>query len=83
VLAQQDIRGGTGPFRQAAHRIEAILQAHYVPDRERNILQLRRREKDYLLRDDKQYVEMAQWVLNAIDSQRNKLTLEGCLSCAR
>ncbi len=59
VLAQEDIQGGKGPFRQAAHRIEAILRAHYIPDMERNILQLRRREKDYLLRDDKQYVEMA------------------------
>ena len=69
VLAQQDIRGGTGPFRQAAHRIEAILQAHYVPDMERNILQLRRREKDYLLRDDKQYVEMALRELQRITAQ--------------
>ncbi len=59
VLAQQDIQGGKGPFRDAAHRIEAILEAHYIPDMERNILQLRRREKDYLLRHDKQYVEMA------------------------
>ncbi|MDJ0947293.1 MAG: hypothetical protein QNJ94_00070 [Alphaproteobacteria bacterium] len=69
VLAQEDIRGGTGPFRQAAHRIEAILQAQYVPDMERNILQLRRREKDYLLRDDKQYVEMAQRELQRITAQ--------------
>ncbi len=59
VLAQQDIQGGKGPFRDAAHRIEAIFEAHYIPDMERNILQLRRREKDYLLRHDKQYVEMA------------------------
>lgn len=59
VLAQEDIQGGKGPFRQAAHRIEAILQAHYIPGMEANILQLRRREKDYLLRHDKQYVDMA------------------------
>ncbi|MGI9413606.1 MAG: hypothetical protein ACR2PM_08050 [Hyphomicrobiales bacterium] len=59
VLAQEDIQGGKGPFRQAAHRIEAILRAHYIPGMEPNILQLRRREKDYLLRHDKQYVEMA------------------------
>ena len=59
VLAQQAIQGGKGPFRQAAHRIEAILRAHYIPDMERNILQLRRREKDYLLRHDEKYVEMA------------------------
>ncbi len=71
VLAQQDIGGGKGPFRQAAHRIEAILQAHYVPDMERNILQLRRREKDYLLRDDKQYVDMALSELERITAQVN------------
>ena len=59
VLAQQDVQGGKGPFRQAAHRIEAILRAHYIPGMEADILQLRRREKDYLLRNDKQYVEMA------------------------
>ena len=59
VLAQGNIQGGKGPFRQAAHRIEAMLQAHFIPDMERNILQLRRREKDYLLRNDEQYVDMA------------------------
>jgi PAS domain S-box-containing protein len=56
----KSIRGGKGPFRNAAHRIEDLLKAHYVPDLEKNILQLRRREKDYLLRHDKQYVHMAQ-----------------------
>ena len=59
VLAQQDIQGGKGPFRQVAHRIEALLKSHYIPDLERNILQLRRREKDYLLRGDSRYVELA------------------------
>ena len=59
VLAQQDIQGGKGPFRQAAHRIEALLKSHYIPDLGRNILQLRRREKDYLLRGDSRYVELA------------------------
>jgi HAMP domain-containing protein len=59
VLAQQDIQGGKGSFRQAAHRIEALLKTHYIPDLGRNILQLRRREKDYLLRGDSRYVELA------------------------
>ncbi len=59
VLAGADIQGGKGPFRQAAHRIEDILVAHRVPDMEARILQLRRREKDYLLRLDPRYVEMA------------------------
>jgi methyl-accepting chemotaxis protein len=59
VLSGADIQGGKGPFRQAAHRIEDILVAHRVPDMESRILQLRRREKDYLLRLDPRYVEMA------------------------
>ncbi len=58
ALADEDIRGGKGAFRQSAHRIEDLLATHYVPDLETAILQLRRREKDYLLRLDKVYVEM-------------------------
>jgi methyl-accepting chemotaxis protein len=69
VLADKDIHGGKGPFRQAAHRIEALLNAHYVSDLESSILQLRRREKDYLLRGDKKYVDMALQELEHIDSQ--------------
>ncbi|MCP4286060.1 MAG: HAMP domain-containing protein [Gammaproteobacteria bacterium] len=59
ALSNADIRGGKGPFRQAAHRIEAVMNSHRIPDLASNILQLRRREKDYLLRDDKVYVDMA------------------------
>ena len=58
VLDNEDIRGGKGPFRQAAHRIEDILVVHRVPDMDEHILQMRRREKDYLLRLDQRYVEM-------------------------
>ena len=66
ALANSDINGGKGAFRQAAHRIEAILSDHHVSDLGINILQLRRREKDYLLRNDKQYVDMAIQELNRI-----------------
>ena len=59
VLANEDIRGGKGPFRQAAHRIEDLFTTHLVPDLRAQILQLRRREKDYLLRLDPRYVDMA------------------------
>ncbi len=59
ALAGADIDGGKGPFRQTAHRIEALINSHYVPDLGHDILQLRRREKDYLLRGDKKYVDMA------------------------
>jgi PAS domain S-box-containing protein len=60
ILTHNNIKEGKGPFRDSAHRIEDVLKAHYVPDLEEDILQLRRREKDYLLRLDKQYVHMAQ-----------------------
>ncbi|MEA3277567.1 MAG: HAMP domain-containing protein [Pseudomonadota bacterium] len=69
VLANEDIAGGKGPFRQAAHRIEEILSAHYVPELETNILQLRRREKDYLLRGDDAYVAMARQIAQIIRDQ--------------
>jgi methyl-accepting chemotaxis protein len=58
VLSGEEIAGGKGPFRDAAHRIESLLSAHYVSDLEARILQLRRREKDYLLRGDERYIRM-------------------------
>lgn len=69
VLGNQDIAGGKGPFRQAAHRIEDILNAHYVPELETNILQMRRREKDYLLRGDTRYVDMVAQIAQTIRGQ--------------
>lgn len=69
VLANQNVAGGKGPFRQAAHRLEALINGHYIPDLEQHILQLRRREKDYLLRGDKVYVDMALHELELINAQ--------------
>jgi PAS domain S-box-containing protein len=69
ALNDKNIEGGKGPFRKAAHRIEDLLKAHYIPDLEKNILQLRRREKDYLLRHDKQYVRMAKDEIQTLRSQ--------------
>jgi len=66
ALASADIHGGKGPFREAAHRIEAILNHHHVPELANHILQLRRHEKDYLLRNDKKYVDMALQELDRI-----------------
>ncbi|MEN8167748.1 MAG: hypothetical protein ABFR65_09775 [Pseudomonadota bacterium] len=50
---------GQGQYQLAAGRMEAVLNRYYVADFETNILQLRRREKDYLLRHDQRYVAMA------------------------
>jgi HAMP domain-containing protein/CHASE3 domain sensor protein len=69
VLSGGDLDGGKGPFRDSAHRLEALLEAHYVPDLETNILQLRRREKDYLLRNDREYVGMVQDIAETIRGQ--------------
>ena len=77
ALANEDIKGGKGAFRQAAHRIEEILNTHFVPDLETNILQLRRREKDYLLRHDTQYADMAQAELMGIHGQIDASTISG------
>lgn len=69
VLAGLDIAGGKGPFRQAAHRIEALFESHYIPNLARDILQLRRREKDYLLRGDERYVELANGEIDRMTQQ--------------
>jgi len=69
VLAGDEIAGGKGPFRDAAHRIEELLAAQYVPGLETDILQLRRREKDYLLRQEQSYVDMVDGIASGINAQ--------------
>lgn len=69
VLGDPQPHPGKGPFRQAAHRIEALLKARYLSGLGEDILQVRRREKDYLLRDDKKYVGMAIGELDQIAAQ--------------
>jgi signal transduction histidine kinase len=71
VLDHKGTDGGRGPFRQAAHHIEDLLLLHRVPDLGYDILQLRRREKDYLLRGDVKYV---QWALREIETIRKKIS---------
>lgn len=61
--------GGRGPFRDAAQRIEAILHSHYVPELETNVLKLRRREKDFLLRGDESYPPMVVEIARTIRAQ--------------
>ncbi len=58
VLEGGDLRQGIGPYRDAAHRVEDLINQYYVSDLERDVLQLRRREKDYLLRADAEYIDM-------------------------
>lgn len=70
ILAGEDPAGGKGEFRDAAHRFESILNAHYVPFIETLILEMRRREKDYLLRgEEATYVPMVQQLAAGIRGQ--------------
>jgi len=69
VLSGGELNGGKGPFRDSAHRLEKILKSHYVPDLETDILQLRRREKDYLLRNDQAYVRMVAEIAGRLRDQ--------------
>ena len=69
VLSNQDIKGGKGQFRDIAHEIETLINKNHVSDLEQNILQLRRREKDFLLRGDPEYVGMVNQLVEKIGSQ--------------
>lgn len=69
ALTHQNIQGGKGLFRESAHRLEKMIKQHYVPDLDRNILQLRRHEKDYLLRGESKYVESALQMILIIQNQ--------------
>jgi methyl-accepting chemotaxis protein len=63
------VDGGKGPFRDAAQRMEAILDAYQVPNLETSILKLRRREKDFLLRGDESYPQMVVDLARSIRAQ--------------
>lgn len=69
VLKSGNAGGGRGAFRDAAHRIEAILDAHYVPDLETSVLELRRREKDFMLRGGEAYPQMVVEIARGIHAQ--------------
>ncbi len=49
----------TNGFQALADDLETLVNRYYVPGFVTSILQLRRREKDYLLRLDERYVDMA------------------------
>ena len=61
--------GLQGRFRDRAHNLEDFFKTHYKPDLEINILQLRRREKDYLLRHDTQYLDMVRELIQTLRIQ--------------
>lgn len=61
--------GLQGRFRDRAHDLEDLVGNFKVGSLYLQLLQLRRREKDYLLRHDKQYVRMAQEEIQTLHSQ--------------
>jgi CHASE3 domain sensor protein len=69
ALGGGNIGAGKGPFRDAANRMEAILEAYHVPDLETEVLKLRRREKDFLLRGDPVYAPMVADIARSIRSR--------------
>ncbi|MBF0371213.1 MAG: EAL domain-containing protein [Magnetococcales bacterium] len=74
--------GLQGRFRQAVHKMESMsdLLAHRLPligvQLEKDILSLRRREKDYLLRGDQKYVRKVKSEIQALDRFINNAPLE-------
>lgn len=71
--------GLEGKFRESAHDLEAILANINNSDIQVNLLQVRRREKDYLLRRNSTYVSMIDSNIDVIQKKVNMLSLENGL----
>lgn len=69
AIRDRDIGGDPGPYPDRADRIEALINSHYVPEMEVSVLELRRREKDYLLRLDPKYIDMVGDLLAGLRTQ--------------
>ena len=61
--------GLQGSFRNAVHALESIVSGLNNDKIYLDLLQLRRREKDYLLRGDEKYVELASNLIQVIETQ--------------
>ncbi|QYK04267.1 methyl-accepting chemotaxis protein [Shewanella zhangzhouensis] len=77
VTLQQQIgltpkSGLYGQLREAVHNVETLLKEHNKPELAVQMLQLRRNEKDFMLRRDASYLEKFQQTLRSFDS-----TLDG------
>jgi CHASE3 domain sensor protein len=74
--------GLQGQFRNSAHKMVAMAKAiaNHQPEvgvvLERDVLMLRRREKDYLLRGDDKYVRTAQEEIKALDELIGNTTID-------
>lgn len=62
--------GLQGDFRRSAHELEGLAgSGQWTPDLATEVLQLRRREKDYLLRGEDVYVAMVDEILARIQAR--------------
>ncbi|MBF0191423.1 MAG: hypothetical protein HQL99_09860 [Magnetococcales bacterium] len=60
---------GADSFRKLAHEIEALLKTRYVPGLAQLYLEIRKDEKDYLLRNDEKYIVSLAKKLDAMRQQ--------------
>lgn len=63
VTKKTDNTGLGSKYRDVAHEIEAFVDEHHVSHFAVSYLEIRRHEKDYLLRGDKEYMEKADVVM--------------------
>jgi methyl-accepting chemotaxis protein len=61
--------GLQGSFRDAVHALESMVASLHNDKIYLNLLQLRRHEKDYLLRGDKKYIELVTSTIQTIKTQ--------------
>ncbi|MCP4697904.1 MAG: PAS domain S-box protein [Gammaproteobacteria bacterium] len=61
--------GIQGKFRNTVHELETLAEKFKTNALYLQLLQLRHREKDYLLRGDKQYIDMVQGEIRSIRTQ--------------
>lgn len=69
IRGLDEVSGLQGAFRDAVHELEARVQRQAGSDLEAAVLQMRRREKDYLLRGDDQYVAMVDAIAADIEAR--------------
>lgn len=69
IRGLDEASGLQGAFRDAVHELEDRVQRQEVPGLEPAVLQMRRREKDYLLRGDTHYVAMVDTIGAEIESR--------------
>ena len=68
--------GLQGEFRTMVHEFESALQQHDRPELQIGLLQIRREEKDYLLRLDQKYVDKTHAALDTLQDLIGKSLLD-------